>query len=168
MKKVLFVLFLVLLAVSCEKEEPGQNTSFINFTFKFDTGGEGIKCKVYLFDIGNNKFNPDYYVQFAVNPPVMLDVNTEVVFPVYSSYEVTPSKGEDGKYINETKHSIFWEELSFPGQSGDFLIVVKLSNGKYQYSTRETRWNSKDNITLSKTFTRDWVIPYVGHNREKW
>ena len=171
MKKTALLFMLAITFIGCEKDESkvGEDDSFINLTMKFDTDGEGVKCKVYLFDIEKNKFDNNYYVNFSTDIPLMLDVNNDVVMPIYSSRNVMPSKAPDGKYKNETKHPIYrYELLAVSPTTKDFLLVVKLENGGYQYSVIPITWNSNTPIYLSKTFTRNWTVPMLGHNKEAW
>lgn len=170
MKKILLVL-IVIAFIGCEKDKfkVGEDDSFVNLTMKFDTDGDGVKCKVYLFDIESKKFDTNYYVNFSTDIPLMLDVNGDVVMPVYSSYKVVPSKAPNGKYINETKHTIYrYELLAVSPTIKNFLLVVDLLNGGYQYSVKPITWNSDTPVYLSKTFTRSWTAPTLGHNREAW
>lgn len=170
MKKMLLVL-IVIVFTGCDKDESkiAEDDSFVNIMMKFDTDGEGVKCKVYLFDIEKNKFDTNYYVNFSTDIPLMLDVNNDVVMPIYSSDNVMPSKSSDGKYRNETRHTIYRREMQHVSPSKKyFLIVVKLENGGYQYSVKPITWNNDTPIYLSKTFTRSWVAPTFGHNMEAW
>ena len=138
MKKMLLVL-IVITFIGCDKDESkiSEDDSFVNITMKFDTDGDGVKCRVYLFDIESKKFDTNYYVNFSTDIPLMLDVNRDVVTPVYSSYKVVPLKSSDGKYKNKTRYTIYRREVQHVSPTKKyFLIVVKLENGGYQYSVK--------------------------------
>lgn len=159
MKKTALLFMLAITFIGCEKDESkvGEDDSFVNLTMKFDTDGDGVKCKVYLFDIESKKFDTNYYVNFSTDIPLMLDVNRDVVTPVYSSYKVVPSKAPDGKYINETKHTIYRHELLAVSPTiKNFLLVVDLLNGGYQYSVKPITWNSDTPVYLSNMIIRSY------------
>ncbi len=157
---LLFVL-IVSVITGCSKDDKEEfTTSFIQIKMKYDKGDKGPEGIVYLFDITNDKVRDNsVYSIYSKGETIvyMRDVNDELVFPVYESSQFKPSKNQDGFYINESIHSLYWYELPFYFESvvsHKFLLVVDLKFG--QHTSKVIEWGRRKNLELSKTFKEDY------------